>query len=165
MGENRAINNLATLKSVVAVETKQNNKAISLVGDLVATIPDGQRELQRELSITISKVEDGLARMFMGREQARLTSNSEEDDSDTDSSNDVKPDLKIVGDNEDDSMSLDGLANFDWDSSDNDENGDEDDKSIDSVTEDIPVTKTSPDDATPTVTVNTPETAGYTLGF
>ena len=41
---------------------------------------DGQRDLQRELSITISKVEDGLARMFMGREQAKLTSNSEESD-------------------------------------------------------------------------------------
>ena len=69
--------------------------------------------------------------------------------------NDVKPDLKIVGDNEDDSMSLDGLANFNWDSSDNDENSE---KTEDSVTEEIPVTKTSPDDATPTGTANTPET-------
>ena len=51
-------------------------------------------------------------------------------------------------------MSLDGLANFDWDNSDNDDENAENNL----VTEEIPVTKTSPDDATPTGTANTPET-------
>jgi len=151
--ENRMVNNLASIKAAVAVGSKQNNKAITLVGDMVTTIPDGQRELQRELSITISKVEDGLARMFMGREQAKLSPDNQEQQS-PQSENSVKSDLKIIGDTEDDWAS-DGLANFKWDSSD-----------TVTVAGEIPATKTAADGATPTfaATDNTPATEEYSVG-
>ena len=36
--ENRMVNNLASIKAAVAVGSKQNNKAITLVGDMVTRI-------------------------------------------------------------------------------------------------------------------------------
>ena len=83
------------------------------------SLSDGQRDLQRELSMTIAKVEDGLAKMFMGREQAKLEQEDEESSpkaaNNSLKKSDIQTDLKLIGDNEDDSMSLEGLANFNWD--------------------------------------------------
>lgn len=85
--------------------------------------------------------------MFMGREQAKLSPDNQEEAS-PENENSMKSDLKIIGDTEDDWAS-DGLANFKWDSSD-----------TVTVAGEIPATKTAADGATPTfaATDNTPVT-------